>query len=421
MGSLGPTFVPARPVRLAVKLPCCPCALRPIAIRPEGTIGRLRYPLGGDRPSQTPHQPRSPARITGRVRTHSAARVVFHRRLPRSWRPGFPGSHLSYTSRALAQRQVGVKLHGVFLSCRGSPVSSPVTSISPGPPSRQRPDRSTFRAGRNLPDKEFRYLRTVIVTAAVYRGFGSELAPLPLTFRHWAGLSPYTSTLARWQGPVFLVNSRLGLVTAAPSRSTRAWPLHATGAPLLPKLRGQFAEFLDGGSPVHLGMLYQPTCVGLRYGRRTPWLEAFLGSSGSIPAAWAVARAFPSPLGHRRSGFACRGLPTGLDGLAAAGPTPLRPPIARNGRRRDGNLDPLSIAYASRPRLRPASPAADQHGCGTLGHSVGGIRTPLALLMPTFALPAAPAVASQLAFSADGDAPLPCASSRDIRGFGART
>ena len=42
---------------------------------------------------------------------------------------------------------------------------------------RQRPDRYSFRAGRNLPDKEFRYLRTVIVTAAVYRGFNSELRP----------------------------------------------------------------------------------------------------------------------------------------------------------------------------------------------------------------------------------------------------
>src|SRR5438046_9511385 len=31
-----------------------------------------------------------------------------------------------------------------------------------------------------------------IVTAAVYWGFGSELAPLPLTFQHWAGISPYT-------------------------------------------------------------------------------------------------------------------------------------------------------------------------------------------------------------------------------------
>ncbi len=37
------------------------------------------------------------------------------------------------------------------------------------------PDRYAFRAGRNLPDKEFRYLRTVIVTAAVYWGFNSEL------------------------------------------------------------------------------------------------------------------------------------------------------------------------------------------------------------------------------------------------------
>ena len=40
---------------------------------------------------------------------------------------------------------------------------------------RQCPNRYTFRAGRNLPDKEFRYLRTVIVTAAVYWGFSSEL------------------------------------------------------------------------------------------------------------------------------------------------------------------------------------------------------------------------------------------------------
>jgi hypothetical protein len=40
---------------------------------------------------------------------------------------------------------------------------------------RQRPSRYTIRAGRNLPDKEFRYLRTVIVTAAVYRGFISKL------------------------------------------------------------------------------------------------------------------------------------------------------------------------------------------------------------------------------------------------------
>ena len=49
------------------------------------------------------------------------------------------------------------------------------TTISPGGQLRQRPDRYTIRAGRNLPDKEFRYLRTVIVTAAVYRGLSSHL------------------------------------------------------------------------------------------------------------------------------------------------------------------------------------------------------------------------------------------------------
>ena len=43
---------------------------------------------------------------------------------------------------------------------------------------RQRFFRYTIRAGRNLPDKEFRYLRTVIVTAAVYWGFGSKLLRL---------------------------------------------------------------------------------------------------------------------------------------------------------------------------------------------------------------------------------------------------
>ena len=48
-------------------------------------------------------------------------------------------------------------------------------SISPGMLLRQLPNRYAIRAGQNLPDKEFRYLRTVIVTAAVYRGLSSHL------------------------------------------------------------------------------------------------------------------------------------------------------------------------------------------------------------------------------------------------------
>ena len=49
------------------------------------------------------------------------------------------------------------------------------SAISLSPWLRQWGSRYAIRAGRNLPDKEFRYLRTVIVTAAVYRGFGSLL------------------------------------------------------------------------------------------------------------------------------------------------------------------------------------------------------------------------------------------------------
>jgi hypothetical protein len=85
------------------------------------------------------------------------------------------------------------------------------------------------------------------------------------------------------------------------------------------------------------------------------------------------------------------GLPTGLEGhVMTPGLTPPRPRFAGNARRRGRNLNRLSVACASRPRLRPASPAADQPGCGTLGHPVGQIRTALALLVPTFALPPAP-------------------------------
>ena len=68
------------------------------------------------------------------------------------------------------------------------------TTISPGGLLRQCPDHYAFHAGQNLPDKEFRYLRTVIVTAAVHWGFNSMLAHLLLTFQHRAGVSPYTSS-----------------------------------------------------------------------------------------------------------------------------------------------------------------------------------------------------------------------------------
>ena len=120
---------------------------------------------------------------------------------------------------------------------------------------RQCPDRYAIRAGQNLPDKEFRYLRTVIVTAAVYRGFNSMLSHLLLTFRHRAGVSPYTSSFDLAETCVFDKQLPGPILCDLLSQ-----------APLIPKLRGQLAEFLNNPSPVGLRIFFLSTCVGLRYG-----------------------------------------------------------------------------------------------------------------------------------------------------------
>ena len=78
----------------------------------------------------------------------------------------------------------------------------------------------------------------------------------PLTFRHRAGVSPYTSPFGFAETCVFDKQS--------------PGPFHCgllSQAPLLPKLRGQYAEFLNNPSPVGLRILSSSTCVGLRYGR----------------------------------------------------------------------------------------------------------------------------------------------------------
>ncbi len=217
------------------------------------------------------------------------------------------------------------------------------TTTSPGWLSRQRSDRYAIRAGRNLPDKEFRYLRTVIVTAAVHRGFDSRPCrsePLLLTFRHRAGVSPYTSC-STLQRPVFLLNSRLSRFPAAPPRG---------GAPLLPKLRGQFAEFLDNQSPERLRMLFPSTCVRLRYGRRALSLEVFPGSAATRLRPRSASRPPSAPcradLPARRPRRGQRGLPSPLPLRS------LRHPVVRSTARRSRNVHRAPIGYASRPGLR---------------------------------------------------------------------
>src|SRR6184192_731970 len=72
------------------------------------------------------------------------------------------------------------------------------TTSSPSSSSRQSYDRYAIRAGRNLPDKEFRYLRTVIVTAAVHWGFSSKLRPCELT-------SPFNLPAPGRRQPLYVV------------------------------------------------------------------------------------------------------------------------------------------------------------------------------------------------------------------------
>ncbi len=276
---------------------------------------------------------------------------------------------------------------GLFVLLRGGRIFT-ATSISPRPPSRQRPDRDTFRAGRNLPDKEFRYLRTVIVTAAVYRGFGSALARLPLTFRHWAGVSPHTSARAFAETCVCVKQSP-GPGHCGPLELGAHGPPPYAGHPFsrsygvnLPSSLTEVPSPTWGSSPC------PPVSVCGTVARVLA--SAFSRSPRPTPLGRGRAPASLSPLAHRRRAFPpADSLPawtpaTGA-GVAARGPR-----LADIGRARGGNHDPLAIAYGSRPRLRAASPAADEPCCGTLGHPVEGFLAPLALLIPAFALPAAP-------------------------------
>ena len=66
------------------------------------------------------------------------------------------------------------------------------TTISLSISLRQHPTRYMIRAGRNLPDKEFRYLRTVIVTADIHGGLDHKLSQAVFTFPHWSHVTPYT-------------------------------------------------------------------------------------------------------------------------------------------------------------------------------------------------------------------------------------
>ena len=173
--------------------PLCFYTLWLISVQPEGTFVRLRYSLGGDRPSQTAHQAGSLLRVHGArlgIQTHQGG-------ISRMAPPML--AHRFHSLPPILHRHARMPLPSCSKGSRGLSVLPWVdgiftaSSISLSPWLRQCGSRYAIRAGRNLPDKEFRYLRTVIVTAAVYWGFNSLLAQLLLTFQHRAGVGPYTS------------------------------------------------------------------------------------------------------------------------------------------------------------------------------------------------------------------------------------
>ena len=149
-------------------------ALRTITIRAEGTFGCLRYSFGGDRPSQT-------TRLTLSGSLHTSPLDLKHNKGGISTLTHPMLAHRGHSLPPILHMLSSIPISSCSKGSRGLSVPLRVagvftgSSTSPSASLRQCPSRYTIRAGRNLPDKEFRYLRTVIVTAAVYWGFNSKL------------------------------------------------------------------------------------------------------------------------------------------------------------------------------------------------------------------------------------------------------
>ena len=193
-------------------------------------------------------------------------------------------------------------------------------------------------------------------------------------------------------------------------------------APLLPKLRGHFAEFLNNASPAGLRILSSSTCVGLRYGYRINY-SGFSWQPAHLLRYLASLRITPSD---------CR----------AVFPTRLLPRLHRFSlsRLRLSFCVPTVLLYDSTGistccpsatsfdlALGPDFPRADQLYPGNLGYSAWRIPTSISLLIPAFSLLTGPQLLPVLLRS-DKNAPLPmyhyipelrcCVSAPDIFGAG---
>ena len=170
---------------------------------------------------------------------------------------------------------------------------------------------------------------------------------------------------------MFLLNSCLSLFSAACHKQ----------APLLPKLRGHFAEFLNNASPAGLRILSSSTCVGLRYG-------FCLHNSGF---SWHMAhglRYFSSLL--ITSSDCIADLPTILlprlirSFLSRIPLSTCVPTVLINKSTGISTCCPSTTSFDL--ALGPDLPRADQLYSGNLGYSARRILTFFSLLIPAFSL-----------------------------------
>ena len=148
-----------------------------------------------------------------------------------------------------------------------------------------------------------------------------------------------------------MVNSRLGLFTATLSRSISKL-LHGTRVPLLPKLRGDFAEFLSESCLALLRIFFLPTCGGLRYGL------IILSYAKIFLAIWSqhlrVRRLSTSRLTLTRWWIFLPSVATRLYTHIQSGAclSSCVPPLLITNTTKYRNINRLSIAYAFQPELR---------------------------------------------------------------------
>ena len=194
-----------------------------------------------------------------------------------------------------------------------------------------------------------------------------------MTFQHRAGVSPYTSPFGFAETCVFDKQS--------------PGPFHCgllSQAPLLPKLRGQYAEFLNNPSPVGLRILSSSTCVGLRYGRLQ--YPSHLFSLQALHASLLFFSPFRPGLPTPGSWITHMSVCLNFSGYGISTVC--------------ASTTPSGLALA------PGLPRADEPAPGNLRFSAITILTQFSLLIPAFSLPYSPHVLPVMLHPVC-DAPLP--------------